>query len=83
MNRPFSRSLVAALVFCFAFSGAAHGDSGAAASSSTFSVWDLVCDTWNALSKVWQEEGSSLDPFGHPAISNSDEGSSLDPFGRP
>lgn len=82
MNRPFCRSLVAAFVLCFVFSGVVYGDGDAAASSSTVSLWDLACDTWNALSKVWQEEGSSLDPFGHPATSNSDAGSHLDPFGH-
>lgn len=40
-----------------------------------------VPDAWTALLKaVWDQEGSSLDPFGNP---KPDEGSSLDPFGDP
>ena len=40
-----------------------------------------IPDAWKALLRtVWDEEGSSLDPFGNP---KPDEGSSLDPFGDP
>ncbi|MES1246015.1 MAG: hypothetical protein ABUT39_30690 [Acidobacteriota bacterium] len=40
-----------------------------------------IPDAWNAfLRAVWDQEGSSLDPFGNP---KPDEGSSLDPFGDP
>ncbi|HKH49909.1 MAG TPA: hypothetical protein VKM72_35090 [Thermoanaerobaculia bacterium] len=83
MNRLISRSLVVALVFCFSFAGVVYANGGAAASSPTVGVWDLILDTWNTLSKLWQKEGSSLDPFGTPPITNSDAGSSLDPFGKP
>lgn len=83
MNRLVSRSLVVALVFCFSFAGVVYGADGAVASSPTVGVWDLIEDTWNVLSKVWQEAGSHLDPFGPPPTTNSDAGSDLDPFGKP
>jgi hypothetical protein len=83
MNRLLSRSLVVALVFCFSCAGAVYGAGGAAASSPTVGVWDLILDTWNALSTLWQAAGSSLDPFGIPPASDSDAGSHLDPFGPP
>lgn len=39
-----------------------------------------IPDAWSALLRaVWDEEGSSLDPFGSP---KPNEGSSLDPFGH-
>ena len=84
MKRLVSFSLVTALVLCFAFGGVVYGDSGTAASPSTkSSLWDLIADSWNTLSKLWQEAGSSLDPFGNPPTANSDAGSHLDPFGNP
>jgi hypothetical protein len=38
-----------------------------------------IPDAWALLKAVWDEEGSSLDPFGNP----KPQGSSLDPFGDP
>jgi len=83
MNRLVSRSLVVALVFCFSFAGVVYGAGGTAASSPTVSVWDLIVDTWNALSTLWQEEGTNEPVPPDTSTSNSDAGSSLDPFGKP
>ena len=84
MNRLVSRSLVVALVFCFSFAGVVYGAGGPAASSPTVGVWDLILDTWNALSALWQEEGSNETvPPGSSSTSDSDAGSHLDPFGKP
>lgn len=81
MNRLFSRTTLLALIFCFV-AGAVHGTDGAPASPPAFAgFWDFISRTWSAAAEVWQEAGSSLDPFGSPAASNTDEGSSLDPFG--
>jgi hypothetical protein len=83
MNRLFSRALVVALVFCLTFAGGVYGDGETVASPlAVSSLWDLLGGTWSALSKIWQEEGSSLDPFGRNG-STSDAGSHLDPFGGP
>lgn len=41
-------------------------------------LWHVVSELWTRIRAIWQEEGSSLDPFGNP---KPQEGSSLDPFG--
>lgn len=43
-------------------------------------VLESIPNAWALLKSVWDQEGSSLDPFGNP---KPDEGSSLDPFGAP
>jgi hypothetical protein len=83
MNRLVSRTLVVALVFCFSFAGFVYAAGGPTASSQTVGVWDLILDTWNALSKLWQESGSTEPVPPDTSTSNSDAGSSLDPFGKP
>lgn len=82
MKHHSLRRSVLLLVFCLFTTGIVSADDGSQVPQSSF--WDLVCDTWDALSKIWQDEGSSLDPFGGGgSTSQSDAGSSLDPFGRP
>lgn len=41
-------------------------------------LWNGLPEAWTLLKRVWEGEGSSLDPFGKP---KPNEGSSLDPFG--
>jgi hypothetical protein len=81
-------ALLAAAFALFAIPSQAREPRGEERRSSQASLADVadaalraIPDAWNALLKaVWDEEGSSLDPFGNP---KSDEGSSLDPFGDP
>jgi hypothetical protein len=40
------------------------------------SVTGLLSEAWSLLSRVWEKEGSGIDPFGK-------EGGSIDPFGNP
>jgi hypothetical protein len=82
MKHHFLRRSVLLLVFCLFTASTAYADQGSQVPRLTF--WDLVCDTWGAFSEVWQEAGSSLDPFGRDvSTSQSDAGSHLDPFGHP
>jgi hypothetical protein len=39
-------------------------------------LWNAFPEAWTLLKRVWEGEGSSLDPFGQPKPNGS-----LDPFG--
>ena len=76
---------LAACVLFAAVPSEAHESRGKERRSQQESLIDAalraIPDGWTALLKaVWDQEGSSLDPFGNP---KPDEGSSLDPFGDP
>lgn len=78
MNRLVSRSLVVALIFCFSFTAVVYGAGSATTFSPTAGVWDLILDTWNALSTLWQEESTNEPVPPDTSTSNSDAGSSVE-----
>ena len=41
-------------------------------------LWNAIPEALTLLQRIWEGEGSSLDPFG---LTKPNEGSSLDPFG--
>jgi hypothetical protein len=79
-TRRIAGCLLVVLLLAPAFAGAVERRSDGPAPKERVSLWQgrLLPALWGLLTRIWEENGSSLDPSGQP---RPDEGSSLDPSG--
>lgn len=94
MSSSILRRLIVVLALC-AFLGAPATSLAGPRSTAHFSEdrtvsAPLLSRLWNAVVRVWEKAGCSIDPFGRcasksqttPDSQQSDAGCSIDPYGR-
>jgi hypothetical protein len=82
--RAFRRVFAVFLPTLLLLAAAASAAAPARRESTRIQPASVVSFLWNALSRLWEKTGGSLDPNGLPRTGQGTEnGSSLDPSGAP